>query len=48
MSVEFGLWYFESLAWYAVGFIDDMGDLVILRSGSLEIPSPNWVVAWDM
>lgn len=47
MSIESGLWYVESASWYAVGFADDFGNLVIVRSGSIEIPSPNFV-AWDM
>lgn len=47
MSIESGLWYCESSAWYAIGFCDDYGNLVVLRSGSLFIPSPNWV-SWDM
>lgn len=47
MSIEGGLWYAEDSAWWAVGFIDDMGNLVIVRSGSFYLPSPCWV-SWDM
>lgn len=47
MSIDGGLWYAESAAWWAIGFIDDMGNLAIVRSGSFSIPSPCWT-AWDM
>lgn len=35
MSYDLGIWYCESASWYAVGFSDDFGNLVIVRSGRL-------------
>jgi hypothetical protein len=47
MTIEGGFWYAESASWWAIGFIDDMGNLAIVRSGSFSLPSP-CLTAWDM
>lgn len=48
MICEYGYWYFEDSTWFAIGFVDDYGNIVVVRSGVIEIPSSNWVVTWDM